>query len=42
MLARTSLRVLETLFTSILTLTKVSFLVYPMLFINIFDAFVAL
>jgi len=42
MLAKTSLRVLEILFTSILTLTKVIFLAYFMLFVDISNAFVAL
>jgi len=42
MLARTSLCVLETLFTSILTSTKACFFVYFMLFIDILNAFVAL
>jgi len=42
MFAKTSLRIFETLFTNILTLTKISFLAYFMLFIDISNAFVAL
>jgi len=42
MLARTSLCVLEILFTSILTSTEVCLSIYFMLFIDILNAFVAL
>ena len=42
MFARMLLRVLETNFTSMLTPTKVNILAYFMLFIDIFNAFVAL